>query len=99
MILSHIVVSICFVSNVVKKFTWPHSIEKIEWLKSRRIEQKPIGTLAVGFWMECMVSHLDGVPGKGGSMSPHWAISSVILIPVKVNNVLLIPGPMFLSPP
>ena len=63
-ILSRIVVSIRFISNVVKQFLWPYLVEKVKWLKSSWIEEQPVGSFAGGFWFEFEVRHLDGVPGK-----------------------------------
>ncbi len=98
-ILSHLVVLIRFISNVVKQFSRPHLEEKVKWLKSRWIEEQPVRSFAGGFWFEFKVRHLDSVPGKRGTVFPHEAINLVILISVKVHNVFLIPGPLFLFPP
>ncbi len=98
-ILSHIMVSIHFISNVVKQFLQLHLVKKVKWLKSHWIEEQPVGSFSGRFWFVFKVCHLDGVPGKRGTVFPHGAINLVILISVKVHNVFLIPRPLFLFPP
>ncbi len=59
MILSCLVVSIRFISNVVKQFAWPHLQEKVKWLKSCWIEEQPIRSFAGWFCFEFEVRHLQ----------------------------------------